>query len=527
MKTKLVLWGKDDQEQKVLMAIQLRAEDNQVDVWTFHGENATNDLHKQLLYEWREGKEMAFPESGYNHHEGELSATGRLLPENIFPEKDELIERAKTEWHFVVLSSKLNEVYQIELTELREKIEGSETYSSEKWEELKVFWDKVREQMQENNLARDHANSLKRQVNSLFSYLKDLRSAKEAEFQANSASTYDKYNKLLEEVNTRIQKGEMLHLVFEELKSIQREFRSTQLTREDRAKLWPKIDGAFKATKERRFGSAAAAGGGGGSNSPVDRHQHRLKGLMEAISKMERSIQRDKEDLNAQERKKGSTSIGQLESQLLVAKINIIRTRFKSKEDKLKNMHKTREEVEKKLADAKRRMEERAARAEEKAKAKAAAPPVESTDNKADEAKTADGKADTATVEAPAEVAKTVEVPADVAKVVEEAPAEVAKTVEVPADVAKVVEEAPAEVAKTVEVPADVAKVVEEAPAEVAKTVEVPADVAKAVVEEAKAEVTELAEVAEESVEYETAKDAAEDVAKKVEEAVNKEEDAV
>ena len=525
MKTKLVLWGKDDQEQKVLMAIQLRAEDNQVDVWTFHGENATNDLHKQLLYEWREGKEMAFPESGYNHHEGELSATGRLLPENIFPEKDELIERAKTEWHFVVLSSKLNEVYQIELTELREKIEGSETYSSEKWEELKVFWDKVREQMQENNLARDHANSLKRQVNSLFSYLKDLRSAKEAEFQANSASTYDKFNKSLEEVNTRIQKGEMLHLVFEELKSIQREFRSTQLTREDRAKLWPKIDGAFKATKERRFGPAA--GGGGGSNSPVDRHQHRLKGLMEAISKMERSIQRDKEDLNAQERKKGSTSIGQLESQLLDAKINIIRTRFKSKEDKLKNMHKTREEVEKKLADAKRRMEERAARAEEKAKAKAAAPPVESTDNKADEAKTADGKADTATVEAPADVVKTVEVPADVAKVVEEAPAEVAKTVEVPEDVAKVVEEAPAEVAKTVEVPADVAKVVEEAPAEVAKTVEVPADVAKAVVEEAKAEVTELAEVAEESVEYETAKDAAEDVAKKVEEAVNKEEDAV
>ncbi len=530
MKTKLVLWGKDDQEQKVLMAIQLRAEDNQVDVWTFHGENATNDLHKQLLYEWREGKEMAFPESGYNHHEGELSATGRLLPENVFPEKDELIERAKTEWHFVVLSSKLNEVYQIELTELREKIEGTESYSSEKWDELKVFWDKVREQMQENNLARDHANSLKRQVNSLFSYLKDLRSAQEAEFQANSASTYDKFNKSLEEVNVRIQKGEMLHLVFEELKSIQREFRSTQLTREDRAKLWPKIDGAFKAVKERRFGPSA--GGGGGGNSPVDRHQHRLTGLMEAISKMERSIRRDKEDLTAQERKKDSTSIGQLESQLLDAKINIIRSRFKSKEDKLKNMHKTREEVEKKLADAKRRMEERAARAEEKAKAKAEKPPVESADNKGDKTKIAADATDTATVEVPADVAKTVEVPAEVAKAVEEAPAEVAKTVEVPA-----------EVAKAVEVPADVAKV--EAPIEVAETIEIPTvkeaetkvaaakekveaakeEVAE-VVDEAKNEVAEkteeLAEVAEEPVKYETA----EDVAKKVEEVVNDEKDA-
>ncbi len=522
MKTKLVLWGTDDKDEKVLMAIQLRAEDNQVDVWTFHGENATNDLHKQLLYEWREGKEMAFPESGYNHHESELSATGRLLPENIFPEKDELIERAKTEWHFVVLSSKLNEVYQIELTELREEIEGSESYSSEKWEKLKTFWDKVREQMQENNLARDHANSLKRQVNSLFSYLKDLRSAKEAEFQANSATTYEKFNKSLEEVNARIQKGEMLHLVFEELKSIQREFRSTQLTREDRSKLWPKIDGAFKAVKERRFGPSA---GGGGGNSPVDRHQNRLNGLMEAIAKMERSIQRDKEDLKAQERKKDSSSIGQLESQLLDAKMNIIISRVKSKEDKLKNMHKTREDVEGRLAQAKRRAEERAAKAEEKA----AAP----------------------TVEVPADVAKTVEVPADVAKV-EEAAEDAAKTVEVPADVAKVEEavedaaktvEVPADVAKTVEVPADVAKVEDavedaaktvEVPADVAKTVEVPADVAKAAesveekVEAVKEEATEAVEETKaEAVEaVEEKVEEVEEVAEAIEEAVNNEEDA-
>ncbi len=453
MKTKLVLWGTDDKDEKVLMAIQLRAEDNQVDVWTFHGENATNDLHKQLLYEWREGKEMAFPESGYNHHESELSATGKLLPENIFPEKDELIERAKTEWHFVVLSSKLNEVYQIELNELRETIEGLESYSKEKWDELKVFWDKVREQMQENNLARDHANSLKRQVNSLFSYLKDLRSAREAEFQANSASSYDKFNKTLEEVNTRIKKGEMLHLVFEELKSIQREFRSMQLTREDRAKLWPKIDGAFKAVKERRFGPAAAGGGGG--NSPIDRHQNRLNGLMEAISKMERSIKRDKEDLVAQERKKDSSSIGQLEAQLLDAKMNIIKSRVKSKEDKLKNMHKTREDVERRLAQAKQRTEARAAKAAEKA---AATPPAEASPTVV-----------------PADVAKATEAVEEKAEEAKEAVADItedAKTVEVPADVAKATE--------AVEEKAEEAKEAVANIAEDAKTVEVPADVAKA-----------------------------------------------
>ena len=356
MKTKLVLWGKDDQEAKVLVAVQLRAEDNQADVWTFHGEQATGDLHKRLLYEWREGKEMAFPESGYQHHESELSAAGRLLPEGVHAEKPELIERAKTEWHFVVLSSKLNEVYQIELAELREQIEGIENYSGDLWDQLKLFWDKVREQMQDNNLARDHANSLKRQVNGLFSHLKDLRSAQEEDFQANSKVLSDKFNKTLDEVNKRIEKGEMLHLVFEELKAIQRDYRTARLTREDRSPLWERIDGAFKAVKERRFGPSPTG------NTPVDRHQNRLNGLMDAIAKMEKSIKRDQDDLNAQERKKGSTNIGQLESQLLDAKVQIIKGRMKSKETKLEDMHKTRVQVEQKLAQSKKSLEDKAAK---------------------------------------------------------------------------------------------------------------------------------------------------------------------
>jgi len=475
MKTKLVLWGKDDQEAKVLMAIQLRAEDNQVDIWTFHGENASGDVYKQLMYEWREGKEMAFPESGYNHHESELSATGKLLPENVFPEKDELIERAKTEWHFVVLSSKLNQVYQIELAELKEEVEALENYSSDKWDKLKLFWDKVREQMQDNNLARDHANSLKRQVNGLFSYLKDLRSAKEAEFQANSATTYEKFNKAIEDVNARIKKGEMLHLVFEELKSIQRDFRGTQLTREDRAKLWPRIDGAFKAVKEIRFGPATNEGGT--SNSPLDRHQHRLTGLIEAITKMERSIRRDKEDLAAQERKKGSSRIGQLESQLLDAKINIIEGRCKSKEEKLANMYKTREEVEKKLAQTKRRIEEKIAK-EKAAKEKAAAAPTPEI---------AKEKAIDAVKEVPKEVKeKAAEVKTEVTEAVEE------KTAAAKAEVEDVVE---ATKEKAAEVKTEVAEAVEEKTAAAKAEVE---DVAEATKEKATEVKTEAVETVEE-----------------------------
>ena len=54
MKTKLVLWGFDAEDAKVLLALQLRAEDNMVDIYAFHGEYANNDIHRRLLYEWRE-----------------------------------------------------------------------------------------------------------------------------------------------------------------------------------------------------------------------------------------------------------------------------------------------------------------------------------------------------------------------------------------------------------------------------------------------------------------------------------------
>ncbi len=480
MKTKLVLWGKDDQDGKVLIAIQLRAEDNQADVWTFHGEEATSDLHKKLLYEWREGKEMAFPATGYQHHEGDLSATGRLLPENVFAEKEELVERAKTEWHFVVLSSKLNEVYQIELVELREKIEGAENYSADKWNTLKGFWDKVRGQMQDNNLSRDHANSLKRQVNELFSRLKELRSSQEEEFQSNSLKSTDKFNKSLDEVNARVEKGEMLHLVFEELKTIQRDFRSAKLTREDRSKLWERIDGAFKAVKERRFGPSPTG------NTPVDRHQHRLNGLVQAIEKMERSIQRDHEDLDAQERKKGSTSIGQLESQLLDAKINIIKGRVKSKETKLQDMHKTRVQVEEKLKQAKQRMEEKAAKV-------AAPPPVE----KSAEPKAAAKEVIVDKKDAPEAAKEAVEEKTEAAKEL------VAEKVDKPIEAAKEAVEEKVETAKEVvtekvDTPIEAAKEAVEEKAEAAK--EAVAEKVDTPIEAAKEAVEEKAEAAKEVV---------------------------
>lgn len=343
MKTKIVLWGTNGKDEKILIAMELRPQDNKVDIWTFPEEIATEEFGKQLLNDWRNGTEVPFPE-GYGHIERELTITDSLLPEDIkVVERGDIIQRAQTEWHFIVLSSKLNEVYQTELGELKDKVEQLTDFDGEVWNSLKDFWNKVQVQVRDRNLFREHANALRDNTNSLFTKLKDLRSALDDAFQKTSTETYDGFMSNLGDLEDRISKDQRLNSLFEELKELQRKFKDSKLTREHRSKVWERLDLAFKSIKEKRFGPGAS-----NDSSPVDRLQRRYKGLINAIEKMEKSIQRDKDDLSFQS-KKVASSDGQLEAQIRQAKIKMIEERIRSKEEKLGEMHATRTELDSKM----------------------------------------------------------------------------------------------------------------------------------------------------------------------------------
>lgn len=344
MKTKLVLWATNEKEEKSLLAYQLRAEDNVVDLWTFSGENATTDIHRALMYEWREGKEMAFPSEGYVHHEMELTVANSLLPEGFKTEKEELVTRAQTEWHFVVLSAKLNHSYLSELEDLEEKVKGTESFQSGLWEELVGFWDKVQSQVRERNLSRDHANTLRDKTNNLFSTLKELRKKLDEEFKDQAKTVFDKFIGIIDHLDKKIESGGNLAALFNELKDIQTECRNAKLTRDLRSKLWDRIDSSFKVVKEKRFGPEGATG-----NSPLERIERRYQGLLKAIKRMEHSIQRDEKDLNFQRSKVNSSDAGQLETQLREAKMKVISVQVDSKKEKLADMHKTRDQLEKQI----------------------------------------------------------------------------------------------------------------------------------------------------------------------------------
>lgn len=355
MKTKIVIWGVNEQEERVLIALRLRPEESKIDIWTFPEKVVTEEFSQKMMREWRNGAEVEFPEEK-THQERALSVTEGLLPDDLKVERGDIVNRAQTEWHFVVLSSKLNQVYKDELAELKEKIEGLEDYDQKVWDNLKEFWNKVQEQVRDRNLFRGHADSLRDNTNALFTQLKALRSKLDEEFAGRSKEQLQNFLKSLEEIEQKISEGVRLHPIFEELKKMQRNFREVKMTREDRGKLWDRLDAAFKTVKQKRFGAGAIM-----DNSPMQRLQRRYNGLVTAIEKMDRSIKRDIEDLDFQKRKIATTD-GQLEAQIRQAKIVMIEERVNSKTEKLKEMLATKVDLEQKIEVQKEKEAQRAER---------------------------------------------------------------------------------------------------------------------------------------------------------------------
>lgn len=352
MRRKLVLWGTNEKDEKMLVALELLEKENVVDIYTFPESVATEEFYKSMSEKWRDDHEVEFPE-GFTKIERKLSVSDSLLPDEIKVERPDLITRAQAEWHFVVLSSKLYGMYKSELDELKDKIEGLSQYENVMWQELRGFWTKVQDQVNDKNLFREHGASLREKTNGLFDKLKALKNSLESEFEEQSKKYTESFKEELKEIEDKIDKGLGHNPIFEDLKKIQAKLRDFKFTKEDRNDLWNQIDSTFKKLKDKK---GAGAQGGGNNNNNVGRLEARYNGLVGALQKMQKSIDFDKKDFDF-ETKKIANSDGQLESQLRQAKIRMIEERINSKQEKLNDMIKTKVDLESKLEKEKRRAE--------------------------------------------------------------------------------------------------------------------------------------------------------------------------
>ncbi len=376
MKTKLVLWGSNAQNERLLIALELLVDENKVKVFTFPEHIATEDFSQLMMKEWRDGNAVEFPD-GFSVEERDLTMSGSLLPDNLKAERDDVVQRAQTEWQFIVLSTKLYQSYKSELAEFGDRIEKAIKFEGSTWDELKNFWEKVQNQVRERNLFREHADALREGTNQLFGQMKNLRNRLDAEFDTLSKNNFEQFTTLLEELEKKVADGFRLAPLFDELREMQRKIRDAKFTKDHRNKIWDRLDAAFKLVKGKRGGggsdanaaySAGTEGKGGEEGSGSERLGRRYEGLLQAIGKMRQSIQRDEDDLEFQKRKVATTD-GQLEAQIRQAKIIMIEERLRSKQEKLNEMTQTQAELDKKLES----IREKEARREKIGEAKKAA----------------------------------------------------------------------------------------------------------------------------------------------------------
>ena len=342
MKNRIVFWGKNENSEKFLLALELLADEGKVNVISFPEALVSEEFNQTLTKEWRDGKTVDFPE-GFTSTLVELTVTGSILPAGITAEKMDLVTRAQAEWNFSILSSRLFRSYQSELNEFKDKVERALNFDKNMWDELKSFWDRVQEQARDKSLFREHSEHLRQETNELFGKLKDLRGKLDEEFDRTSKTLYEDIVAKLGDIENKVREGIRLQPLFDELKDIQKKIREVKLNRDHRNKIWDKLDATFKVLKEKRFGPETAD-----DNNPLVRIQKRYEGLMAAIDKMESSVGRDIEELNFQNGKV-NTSFGQLEAQIRQAKVAMIEERVRSKKEKLTEMYATKTELDRKM----------------------------------------------------------------------------------------------------------------------------------------------------------------------------------
>lgn len=359
MKKKIVIWGQNEKDEKILIGLELKDKDSKVLLYTIDEASATEAVYKSLMDDWREGKEVTFPESTVIE-ERPLTLIDDILPETIRTDRTDIITRAKAEWHFVVLSSKLYDMYQTEVDELKDKVDNLSQYDDKVWAEMKSFWDKVQGQVRDKNLFREHANNLRKHTNALFDSMKTMKDDLQKEFKEQSKTHYAEFTTMLDTIQEKLDKELGLKPIFEELKTIQNKFKDTKFSRDHGNKIWNRLDAYFKTVKDRKYGGNSSQGN---NDNALSRVQRRYDGLMHAIGKMDSSINKDKRDLEYQKRRINETN-GQLEQQLGQAKIMMIEERMNSKQEKLDDMLKTKDQLDKKIEKEKLNAEKRAKEAE-------------------------------------------------------------------------------------------------------------------------------------------------------------------
>ncbi len=351
MRTRYVSWGKNKDDERVLMALSLDPEKNQINTFILPENVVTKDLENDLIQKWAKNKEdVTLPE--HSSVETFLNITNPLVGEGYFWERPEDETRLRMEWNVYVLSKQLLETYQEELKVIKEKVDGLTEYSSDIWEDLKQFWSKAQNQIRDRSLLREHSRDLRKETDKVFDQMKSLRSALKEQLRSESGTVKEKFKEQLQQIEEKIEKNLSHHPIFNDLKELQKRLKKENLIREDRNEIWKNIDTLFKRVKKNRPEVQKQ-----GLEFHLARNEKRKEGLTKAMDRMEHSIKRDKRDLERLQKGGDNNSSHQLEAALREFREQSLQQKIESKSAKLEDMKKTMTMVDKNIISLREKVE--------------------------------------------------------------------------------------------------------------------------------------------------------------------------
>jgi len=88
MRTRLVLWSKNENDERYLIALSLNEHKGDIDAWKLPEGVVSDELEEALMNQWRKGEEVEFPQ-GHTPVKTKLSLTENILPEGVKPESQD------------------------------------------------------------------------------------------------------------------------------------------------------------------------------------------------------------------------------------------------------------------------------------------------------------------------------------------------------------------------------------------------------------------------------------------------------
>ncbi len=337
-KDKAILWGYDDQDIDIVVGLQLKTNENKVDFFVYKRKDLNKNELDQLTEAWLKNTDGTLP-LGYTHLEQDMSVSS-FLPDNVKAKDMDAVQNIKQEWFIAILSERLYQMYKIEIQNIDEKVREAKKYNKGLSEQAKELWDKIKTHREEQNLTRDHVEDLKEDTNKVFEKIKILRDQSNNAYENESNSNVEIIENRLNEFDGELSANFInFKKVFEELKAFQQLTRDMNLTKEHREQIRLRINDRFDTLNKKREEHKEQRGSFAGQ---------RLKGLDEAITKMQESINYDKKQREIQQKGMGKAET-KLEIQLREMKLKVFDEKIKSKQEKLDDMLKTKEKLQKEL----------------------------------------------------------------------------------------------------------------------------------------------------------------------------------